>query len=411
MKYQNNPVFVIKENLQKSKQTGESFKNQITDDALKDICYKLTGLTTFDVNFVDNDYQDEFLTASYNHGRLAILQFQDEVYFITFSEIDVRGRNQSVQSVPTAFNIFYMCPYTKKHLCYYFIAKTGNPDTNYHRFIYQLMVTIGFQFLNKPYNNPTFAPVKLKSVEDLIIARDLNRTSNSSNNSTYVDIDSSGQYEAFCKTYGASKYESSLICYAMSAIVPDDAMIQLYQIIEGNLTVLPEASTDVLKKMGKFNLIETDMEFEKHAFSSSRGDTLRSPQYQYNLHERLGRKRCAFCGCEIPEVIQGAHIWPVAEIRADKHLTLEEKIKCAIDGDNGLWLCENHHKLFDRNILKLNTDGELEVSTLITKDDLDFVENITPFKSLNASVTTSSFIHYLNLRNRNVLGSLVYTRL
>ncbi|MEG1738739.1 MAG: hypothetical protein RR259_10995 [Odoribacter sp.] len=72
------------------------------------------------------DYEDEFLERTYNKGRMAIMQYKDEVSYITFSEQKIGGRNSSVQSVPTAFNMFYINPYPKKRLYYYFLNTVGN---------------------------------------------------------------------------------------------------------------------------------------------------------------------------------------------------------------------------------------------------------------------------------------------
>ena len=336
------PLFVIKRNLQKSAQTGLTFQDQLDDESLKDICQKITGRSDYICQYVDNDYSDDFLTNTYNKGRLATLRYGDYVRFITFSEMAIEGRNSSIQSVPTAFNIYYMCPYEKKKLYYYFICRSGNPATDYHMFIYRLMQTVGFTFLNFP--TPS-AAISFVTIEDMMRARDENRGTNKSNNSTYISKNEDGEYEAYCKTYGASKYESSLICYAMSKIIGYTEKIKLYEILEGNLKELPESSLQVLRKMDMVDIIKTDLTFEKRIFEESRGNQLRSPRYQYNLLDKLGEKHCALCGCTIPDIIQGAHIWPVASIRAAKSISLDDKVRYATDGDNGLWLCENHHMI------------------------------------------------------------------
>ena len=99
------PLFVIKRNLQKSTQTGFTFEDQLDESYLKDICQKITGRMDYECQYVENDYSDEFLTNTYNKGRLATLRYRDYVHFITFSEQAIEGRNSSIQSVPTAFNI------------------------------------------------------------------------------------------------------------------------------------------------------------------------------------------------------------------------------------------------------------------------------------------------------------------
>ena len=309
------PLFVIKKNLQKTAQTGITFQSQLNDTILKDICKKITGRTDYDCQYVDDDYSDDVLSNTYNKGRLAILRDGEYVHFITFSEQNIRGRNSSVQSVPTAFNLFYLCPRKKKKIYYYFICEDGNSATDYHMFVYRLMKTVGFVFLNASLASPINSFV---TIEDMMRARAENREINKSNHSTFISKNENGEYEAYCKTFGASKYESSLICYAMSMIHGQAGKIRLYEILEGNLKKLPKASLQVLEKMGTVDIIETDLTFEKRAFEASRGDCLRSPRYQYNLLRKLGEKHCALCGCAIPDLIQGAHVWQRIKFRLQR---------------------------------------------------------------------------------------------
>jgi hypothetical protein len=388
------PLFVIKRNLQKSAQTGLTFEDQLNDSYLADICKKITGRSDYECHYVENDYKDDFLPNTYNKGRLATLRYGDYVHFITFSEQSVTGRNSSIQSVSTAFNMYYMCPYMKKDLYYYFICTKGNPTTDYHMFIYRLMVTIGFKFLN------FLAPTPFVTIEDMMRARDENRSTNKSNNSTYISKNEEGKYEAYCKTYGASKYESSLICYAMSSIIGSAAKINLYEILEGNLKELPKSSLEVLRKMNTVNIIKTDLTFEKRIFEESSGNQLRSPRYQYNLLNKLGEKHCALCGCTIPDIIQGAHVWPVASIKANHLISIDDKVRYATDGDNGLWLCENHHKLFDRNIIAISSDGSIKYDRSLASTHIPYLQSLTENTHLSDLYLNDNFLYYVKMRNR-----------
>lgn len=393
------PLFVIKRNLQKTAQTGLTFQNQLSDTILKDICLKITGRSDYDCKYVDNDYTDIFLPHTYNMGRLATLRYEDYVHFISFSELEIKGRNSSTQSVPTAFNLFYMCPYEKKKLYYYFICRKGNPLTPYHIFIYRLMQTVGFNFLNFP---ESFTITGFVTIEDMMRERATNRELNQSNNSTYISKNDSGEYEVFCKTYGASKYESSLICYAMSQIIEHSGRIKLYEILEGNLKELPKSSLDVLQTMDTVDVIKTDLTFEKRVFEESKGSQLRSPRYQYNLFKKFGEKHCALCTCIIPDIIQGAHIWPVASIKASNTISIDDKIQYATDGDNGLWLCENHHKLFDRNIIAIMDDGSVKYNRNLSPTYIPYLQTLTENRQLPNDYLTDSFINYIEHRNRGL---------
>ena len=274
-----------------------------------------------------------------------------------------------------------------------------------HMFVYRLMKTVGFVFLNASLASPINSFV---TIEDMMRARAENREINKSNHSTFISKNENGEYEAYCKTFGASKYESSLICYAMSMIHGQAGKIRLYEILEGNLKKLPKASLQVLEKMGTVDIIETDLTFEKRAFEASRGDCLRSPRYQYNLLRKLGEKHCALCGCAIPDLIQGAHVWPVASIKADRSISAEDKVQIATDGDNGIWLCENHHKLFDRNIIAISGDGTVKYNRDLPTEYIPYLQDFTENRQLPSVYLNEKFRHYIELRNK-ALDAARYT--
>lgn len=316
--------------------------------------------------------------------------------YITFSERDINGRNSSVQSVPTAFNLFYSNSHPNKRLFYYFLNIDGNPETDYHVLIYRLMETIGFEFLNPEVLQNRILP--FSSIDDIMLSRRVNSGRNQSNNSTYITKSTIRNIDIYGKTYGANKYETSLICYALSLLVKSGQQITLYEVLEKDLKELPESSLNVIKSMGVIKVEPIDMQLEKRAFEEN--NSLRSPRYIYNLLGRLGKKRCALCGCEIPEIIQGAHIWPVAEIKKAGYLSLDEKIAHAISGENGVWLCENHHKLFDEHLLTFSENGNVLFSNQLDRPNTLFLERITPVRTLPEGFMTENFISYVRRRNQ-----------
>lgn len=396
MIFRTKPHFIVKENLQKSKNTGIYFKDIVTPKVLEDVCFRITNRNDFTYEYVDNEYQDEFLDRSYNKGRIAIMQYNDMVYYISFSELQISGRNSSVQSVPTAYNMFYSNPYPKKRLFYYFLNVDGNAETDYQILIYRLMNTIGFEFLNAS-NELMYRIKPFISVEDIIFNRKINSGRNRSNNSTFITKGSNGEIEIFGKTYGANKYETSMFCYALSKLWQPGQIIKLYEVLEGDLKELPESSLNVIRQMGVINIIPTDMTLERKIFNSN--NNLRSPRYVLNLFNKLGNKHCSLCNCEIPELIQGAHILPIAAIKRMSGLSMEEKLKIALDGENGLWLCENHHKMFDEGMITFDKEGQLCVKNDLDRRHLIFINESIKYKVLPQQFLSDKFLWYLNQRN------------
>ena len=389
------PHFIIKANLQKSKITGIYFSDHVTPEVLRDVCRRITGQTDFTHEYVDNDYQDEFLEKSYNKGRMAVMQYEDAVSYISFSELEISGRNSSVQSVPTAYNMFFSNPYPEKRLYYYFLNVSGNAETDYQILIYRLMNTIGFQFLNA---SPDLLRriTAFHSVEDIIFNRRINAGRNRSNNSTFITRGNVGEIEIYGKTYGANKYETSLICYALAQLWQSGQSMKLYEVLEGDLKELPESSLKVIRHMGVIDIIPTDMTLEKRIYEKE--NSLRSPRYTYNLFNKLGNKHCALCNCQIPELIQGAHILPVAAIKKMHGLSLEQRLNLALDGDNGLWLCENHHKMFDEGMVSFDSSGRLLVENDIDQRHKRFIDEITTNRKLPSEFLTDRFLWYLQQR-------------
>lgn len=376
-------IFRIKKNFQRRDFTYEDILNQ---DILIDICNKLTGQTDFVVEW-DNE--------GYNKGRLAKLEFNNNVFYISFSEMEVRSRNSFFQSFPSALTQFLLEPNPNKSLCFYFLQPDKDAiETNYFVFMYRLMKTVNTNFLNETsYLTRTYQP--FNSISDIINNRDSNRIRNSGNASTYAAIDETDSLQIFGKTYGANKYETILLTLAFNNV--SEYPIEVYEIQEGNLSILPEPGRQIIINSG-ISVITSDLVLEKREFETN--DSLRSPTYLYNLLDKLGSKKCTLCDCEIPQIIQGAHVWPVASIKRTNELNLDSKISHAISGDNGLWLCNNHHKLFDINLLYITSEGRLKYKTDIEQSHENYLRDFSIYRQIPNEILTPNFIEYLNKRNR-----------
>lgn len=381
------PHFIIKRNFQKR---GYSYKDILTPDILSDICKLTTGRVDYTVEWDDSDY---------NKGRLVKLLFKSKIFYITLSnEGRIEGRNSALQSVPSAMNRFILEENINKEMCYYFLPLiSGSFSTDYFMFMYRLMKTASVNFLNADQfiENPI---VEFASPDDIITTKDQVRNRNSANRSTYITTGPKNQIQIFGKTYGASKYETTILCLAISEIALRN--VELYEIEEGGLTKLPAASKEAIESLGKISIHSTNRTIERREFVEH--NSLRSPRYIFNLLEKLGDKKCTLCDCEISQIIQGAHIWPVADIKKQNHLTEDEKLNLAIDGNNGLWLCQNHHRLFDVNFIAVGEDGEAIMHPAIRKEDADFIRTITTEIQIPKSVINDSFRGMLNRRNTNL---------
>lgn len=282
-----------------------------------------------------------------------------------------------------------------KNLAFYFLPATNdtNIQTDYHMMMYRLMKTINVKLLNyKDYLDEIVTP--FNSITDFIIYRS-NYLKRNQNNSSYVTIDESGNTIIYGKVYGASKKETTLITIAMTYL--STSQVMLYEFNEKDLKELPQKDLQVIKSLN-VEVIKIDQELERKAFEKN--NSLRSPKYILSLLAKLGPKKCAFCDCDIPQLIQGAHIFPVSNIKGTK-LPEDEKINMATDGNNGLWLCSNHHKMFDAGILILDNTGHIIINRefLPQKSSQNFVSVSISYVKLPEKIINEDFLHYLKMRN------------
>ncbi len=394
----NKPIFIIKENAQKTK---GHFRSVLNRTVLRDICKRVTGRSDFICRFKLNDYGDKYYEkGKWNVGRLIILKWDNNVAYITLSMPDCEdssktGRNSAIESVGVLYNRFYMDKDENKKLFYYFIGKKGLA-TQYFQFHYRVFKTIGFVFLNDQEMIGTKVQA-FTTVEDVITSKNAvtRRAKNKKNNPTFVTQNENSTVQIFGKTFGAHKYETSMLCYMLSKLNQPNK-VELYEISDNGLSSLPKPSQAIIAQLANIELCNTSITLEKKAFDKK--ENLRSPIYTYNLFEKKGQKKCVLCGCVVPQLIQGAHIWPVASIKKRKDLTFDEKFEYATDGENGVWLCENHHKLFDTNLMVFSNEGNIRFLASFSPEEKEYVEKITESKKLPESYITTNYQFYIKNR-------------
>lgn len=263
--------------------------------------------------------------------------------------------------------------------------------------MYRLMKTVGTNFINEELLEPyTIQP--FQTVEDIILAKNNIRGRNSGNNSSYITQSADDVIQVFGKLFGANKYETSLLCIALYRVT--NTNIELFEIEEGNLRKLPRVARVYLLSLERFSIVNATITLEESEFREN--DSLRSPRYIYNLLEKLGDKKCVLCDCEIPQIIQGAHIWPVANIKVDDSINQDQKLSHAINGDNGLWLCSNHHKLLDTNIIRLFNDSSVKIKTTLSDSQRNYLNEVTTVKEIPKDIVNENFVEYLTKRNQNI---------
>lgn len=135
--------------------------------------------------------------------------------------------------------------------------------------------------------------------------------------------------------------------------------------------------------------------------------------------------KCCLCGCEIDSILEAAHLWSVSDIKNASEdeinrfvslpsisLLLEpndrnyndvfyKKYIMATSGDNAIWLCRNHHRLFDMLAYTYSeTDGKLTVSSDIEETIRDYINNTKLIEQLDDDVLTERTKEFLSKANK-----------
>jgi predicted restriction endonuclease len=140
------------------------------------------------------------------------------------------------------------------------------------------------------------------------------------------------------------------------------------------------------------------------------GDARNQAEFMKNLMRKYGsdEKKCFLCNCNIQRLIIASHIHRVCDINRE-NITFMEKRAKAVSGDNGLWLCANHDKLFEYGLIYFDENGAMKVSDSgdLTEEQKEFVEGITiPNDPANNSVViaeellTEEMKHFLSIHRQ-----------
>lgn len=260
------------------------------------------------------------------------------------------------------------------------------------------MKTLGCSFLNEEHiMGRNIINTPFTNVKDIIQTRNGSSGRNSSNKPSYI-TEEGEFYHLYGKTFGANSKETVLMCYALSAI--SDKKIRLFQITDNNSKSLGRDDLESLQYTEKIIVIDGGYDFDESTNllrEKDPNDIRDQAKFNYNLLARLGSKMCSICDCKIDGLIQAAQVWPIAAIKSQESMSLEDKKYHAINEHNGIWLCQNHHKLFDLHIIKFD-NNEVVIDEGLEIENKNFVELITTKHNIPQNIITNEFNRYLAKR-------------
>lgn len=356
-------------------------KNILNDEIISDICIRSFG----EPNFVKESEKRE-------NGRYIKLEKEDQVHYVCLSanEDEYNGRNSFLsQFLGTAYSRFLQSKEENKKMEIYLLMTNEYAFSAYQKFIYRCCKTIGIKLLNV---STVYLP--FSGCKEIKNARAQLSRKNSGNKSSYFS-DTGDFIEFFAKCYGANGKEAFFMAMVVRHLT--DKQIIIYQVEDHGQKTLSETDRAILKKEGfVFGEDICSDEFKKVNLTDKEKDLRNQPAFRLNLFEKFGDKRCYLCDCDIDNMIIASHIHRVTDIKNDTNLTDEEKKKQIIDGDNGLWLCANHDKLFEFGLIFFD-NKDLVVSERLTDTQKDYVKNITAEISIKDCDYNSNMKKYLEL--------------
>ncbi len=331
---------------------------------------------------------------SRSFGLYIIIETPSVRKYILLSSKKNEGRNSYIaQAFYTAYSDFILYKTKKKKVFEIFLFPNKSIKASYNILMYKFFKTCKIKIINeRELLGTTIAEFNsYKEIEDF---RDNNRNRNSGNKSTYFS-EEEDHINIFGKVYGANGKETALISFALSKI--SKKPVWLYQIYEHASKLLSSKDLKALELSG-VKIKETFPEFGNSNISlnAPEKDLRDTPKFHYNLLKKFNAKKCYLCSCDIGPMIVGAHIHRVADVKKDKALSVENKISQIIDGENGLWLCASHDKLFEVGLIFFK-NNKLKLSSILKREQQKFVSNITERMEIESEYFTRKTKKYINL--------------
>jgi hypothetical protein len=409
------PLISIHPHTQKSRsqnkdQNGVYWPDFISNKDLQEICFLATGEKEFTLRWLG---ENEIISCgkknyTYNVGNVVKIVYKTKTSYVTLGNPYNDGRNSYFQQVGPAYRRFLDDTSENKNFIFYALPITRPKDfgrvlTLYHHFMFRVLVAAGIagnwlEFLED-------IPAEFKNIEQLIASR--NRLSRKNNNASYAYYDAQeDSFYLFLKTYGASKYESFFLALA-SINIETEKHINIRELEEGELTGLPSWAQDHIEDIseGRASCHSLDIEMDEHRkpvvlFPPS----LRTPRYRVNVMNRCGQEICAFCDNNNSRNIQAAHIWDVHKLKllSRENDDNEDLWNYATDGQNGIWLCTDHHRPFDNNTILIDLEGYILYNSEISERVISDLRNSITKTQIDPELINDEFLFYLKKRHEYI---------
>lgn len=121
---------------------------------------------------------------------------------------------------------------------------------------------------------------------------------------------------------------------------------------------------------------------------------LNQDKFRDQLLERF-KCKCALCGVSNKSLLIASHIKPWAKSDCNEKLSKY----------NGLLLCPNHDKLFDKGFISFTDDGEIMISDKLSENDRIFL-NITPQMRIKEEFISNEMKVYMEYHRTQIFDKM-----
>lgn len=278
--------------------------------------------------------------------------------------------------------------YENVNICNFTEATTNT----YQTFAYQLCRTNGFKIINYerlPWEfrecNKIKADHPFRNIQEIRDMRNSLQKKNSGNKSSYL-VEEENEVIIYGKTFGNNGFETLLIASAVKHLTTKK--VYFWQIADvhtmtgedRNPQLMTTENREFLESIGivVFEEIREYIDNQFDSFEPEERNARNQLEFIKNLLFKYGtdEKECYLCKCNIQSLVIASHIHRVCDINRENK-SFDEKRQEAISGDNGLWLCANHDKLFENGLIYFSDEGQLQLSEDITDTQKAFVNSIS----------------------------------
>lgn len=366
------------------------YKEEITREVIERVLARLGFVGEYEIVIERGD------------GRRLLIDRDGRHTYVILSGCAADARNAFLaQYVPTVLGEFVNDRCLEKSVCVYLLDTSRRARASFILDTYCAVKTLGLEILNEdelgideilPYTS--FTEWKRAKTE--------RQRRNTYNQGSYA-IDDGDELCVYGKLYGANGKDSVLMACQLARIAAREGKrLRFVQVWEHDTQSLSARDRSLLEYFGV--LFDDDNVVVRDMRATGERTTCRNQAlFRYNLLEKYGGKRCYLCGCDIESTIVASHIHRIVDLD-NSPLSAEERNRCAVDGDNGLWLCATHDKLFEYGQISFDDDGALVVSPELTEAQREFVEGITPVRAIAAEHLTPGMRGYLRLHRARIGG-------